>query len=90
MTYRLPHTNAGRGEFKGAMEERSGKWQVLGFSNDTCSGFGACAHAGRLVRVDVAAGELHIAAIGDVEAAALPEERRSLSEGARKVLPSGR
>ena len=53
-----------------------------------CSGFGACAHVARLVRVDVAAGELHVAA-RDVEAAALPEEWRSLSEGSRKVLPSG-
>ena len=61
---------------------------MLGFSS-ACSGFGACAHAGRLVRVDVAAGELHVAA-GDVEAAALPEEWCSLSEGERKVLPSGR
>ena len=33
--------------------------------------------------------ELHVAA-GDVEAAALPEEWCSLSEGERKVLPSGR
>ena len=42
----------------------------------------------RLVRVDVAVGELHVAT-RDVEAAALPEERRSLSEGSRKVLPWG-
>ena len=55
----------------GAMEESSGKWQVLGFAE--CSGFGACAHKARLVRVDVAAGELHVAA-QDVEAAALPEK----------------
>ena len=54
-----------------------------------CSGFGACAHVAGHVRVDVAAGELHVAA-GDLEAAALPEEWRSLSEGARKALPSGR
>ena len=71
----------------GAMEESSGKWQVLGFAE--CSGFGACAHIVRLVRVDVAAGELHVAA-QDVEAAALPEEWRSHSEGSKKVLPSGR
>ena len=68
------------------MEESSGKWQVLGFAES--SGFGACAHNGRLIRVDVAAGELHVAAV-DPEAAALPEEWRSLSEGERKVLPSG-
>eukprot|EP00665_Eupelagonemidae_sp_cell47_P001254 gene1255-biopygen1800 len=60
------------------MEESSGKWQVLGFAES--SGFGACAHNGRLIRVDVAAGELHVAAV-DPEAAALPEEWRSLSEG---------
>ena len=54
-----------------------------------CSGIWACAHVGRIVRVDVAVGELHVIAV-DVEAAALPEERRSLSEGSRKVLPSGR
>ena len=55
----------------GAMKESSWKWQVLGFAE--CSGFGACAHIARLVRVDVAAGELHVAA-QDVEAAALPEK----------------
>ena len=71
----------------GAMGDSSRKCQVLGFAG--CSGFGACAHIGRLVRVDVAAGELHVAA-DDEEAAALPEEWRSLSEGSRKVIPSGR
>ena len=41
------------------------------------------AHVVRLVRVDVAAGELHIPA-ADVETAALPSEGRcSLSEGNR-------
>jgi hypothetical protein len=47
----------------GAMGETSGKWQVLGFSS-ACSGFkGGRAHIkeGR-VRVDVAAGELHVVA----------------------------
>ena len=77
----------------GAMEESSGKWQVLGFGE--CSGWVrvACAHgaaaAGRLVRVDVAAGELHVAAVDEEAAAILPQEWRSLSEGSRKVLPSG-
>jgi hypothetical protein len=53
------------------MEISSRKLQVLGFGE--CSGFGACAHKARFVRVDVAAGELHDAA-RDGEAAALPEE----------------
>jgi hypothetical protein len=47
----------------GTMEESSGKWQVLGFAE--CSGFGACAHRVRLVRVDVAAGELHVSAVDE-------------------------
>ena len=58
------------------MGESSRKWQCSGFA--TRSGFGACAHDGRLVRVDVAVSELHVAAV-DGEAAALPEEWRSLS-----------
>ena len=36
----------------------------------TCSGFGACAHIVRLVRVDVAVGELHVAVV-NAEAAAV-------------------
>ena len=61
---------------------------MLGFSS-ACSGFGGGrAHdKARRVRVDVALGERDLPA-PDVEAAALPEERPSLSEGARKVLPS--
>ena len=39
-----------------------------------CSGFGACAHAGRLVQVDVAVGQRDLRAEPrDIEAAALPE-----------------
>jgi hypothetical protein len=68
------------------MEESSGKWQVLGFAG--CSGFGACAHLARLVREDVAAGELHVAAV-DVEAAALPEEWRSHLEVQGKCFHRG-
>ena len=74
-TYSLPHTGTrGGGEFTGAMEESSGKWQVLGFAE--CSGFGACAHIVRsLVRVDVAVGQRDLRAGPiDIEAAALPEK----------------
>jgi hypothetical protein len=63
----------------------SGRWKIVP-SNGRCSGL---VRVARRVRVDVAVGELHVIAV-DVEAAALPEERRSLSEGSRKVLPSGR
>jgi hypothetical protein len=63
----------------------SGRWKKVPGNGRcsglaTCSGFGACAHRARLVRVDVAAHELHVAA-RDVEAAALPEDLRSHSEG---------
>jgi hypothetical protein len=37
-----------------------------------CSGIWACAHEVRIVRVDVAVGELHVGFI-DEESAALPE-----------------
>ena len=73
----------------GAMGESSRKWQCSGLA--TCSGFGACAHEGRLVRVDVAVGQRDLrAGPFDIEAAALPEKWCSLSEGSRKVLPSVR
>ena len=70
----------------GTMEESSRKLQVLGFGE--CSGFGACAHIARLVRVDVAAGELHVAT-DDVDAATLPEEWRSHSEVQGKCFHRG-
>ena len=41
-----------------------------------CKESGACAHRASRVRVNVAVGELHVAA-ADGEAAALPEEWRS-------------
>ena len=69
------------------MGESFRKWQCSGLA--TCSGFGACAHIARLVQVDVAIGQRDLRGGPlDIEAAALPKEWRSLSEGARKVLPS--
>ena len=56
------------------MGESSGKWQVLGFWWRARE-LGHAAHGvGRLVRVDVAVGELHVAVV-DAEAADLPEVR---------------